>query len=111
MDSRLADCRSRVVSKVDMGKKSKAKQNQSSDKKEGQSSKQRCKSCKVFLKSADKGNVCPGCDGLYCGPCSTHQSRKCVGFHFCQNVECKEPGLCHSESILKKNNRQNSILS
>mmetsp|Transcript_35192 Transcript_35192/g.80394 ORF Transcript_35192/g.80394 Transcript_35192/m.80394 type:complete len:376 (+) Transcript_35192:147-1274(+) len=78
-----------------MGKKSKAKQKQTTSDKKGQS-KQRCISCKVFVKSVDKGNVCPGCDGLYCGPCSTYQSKKCVGFHFCQNTECNEPGLCHN---------------
>ena len=54
----------------------------------------RCAGCKTFLKSAGRGDKCPGCDKLYCKRCSSWKSKKKDGFVCCANNECPWPPRC-----------------
>ena len=58
--------------------------------------KSRCVECKSFVKTAERGHVCPGCERLYCDPCATHGSRKAIGFLCCANAGdgCNSPPRC-----------------
>mmetsp|Transcript_30396 Transcript_30396/g.55116 ORF Transcript_30396/g.55116 Transcript_30396/m.55116 type:complete len:227 (+) Transcript_30396:209-889(+) len=53
--------------------------------------KSRCLSCKVFLKNAGRGRTCPGCDKLYCDPCSAFGLKS---FLICSNKDCSGLPRC-----------------
>lgn len=76
-----------------MGKKSrKGKSGGAAD--AGEEGKPRCSSCKLFLKQRKNGEICPGCDKLYCDACASFGSRKNLGFIACQEEKCPHPPRC-----------------